>query len=196
MQVSILRRLFLSLFLLLIAGGVTVVNFNSIAGPMSEMVGGNTMIGAFQISEIAAFNIVVIEISMGLFLMEALRKTRIFPIIIGALPNEIRIWMACMSGGFLLALASVETGLIYMREFLRHMDLAAEAAVRGDAAAAAMSGNDWTMVVAQMAFAFLVPLVTPLVAYPLETFLYALRGKSPPGRDTESPVGVERRQLK
>ena len=47
---------------------------------------------------------------MGLFLMESLRITRLFPVI-GALPDKMRVRMLWVTFSILVLLASVEAGL-------------------------------------------------------------------------------------
>ena len=49
-------------------------------------------IGNFRMADIAALVIIMVEISMGLFLMESMRITRLFPVI-GALPDKLRVRM-------------------------------------------------------------------------------------------------------
>ena len=94
-----------------------MINFNLIARPMAEMVGGNNFIGSWRVADIAALVIILVEVSMGLFLMESLRITRLFPVI-GALPDKWRVIMVWITLGLLTSLASVEAGLAYMREVL------------------------------------------------------------------------------
>ena len=104
-----------------------VINFNLIARPMAEMVGGTNFIGSWQVADIAALVIILVEVSMGLFLMESLRITRLFPVI-GALPDKWRVIMVWITLGLsLTALASVEAGLAYMREVLLHDEVATSA---------------------------------------------------------------------
>ena len=54
---------------------------------------------------------------MGLFLMESLRITRLFPVI-SALSDKMRVRMIFITFTILLLMASVEAGLAYMREVL------------------------------------------------------------------------------
>ncbi len=68
---------------------------------------------------------------MGLFMMESLRITRLFPVI-GALPDKTRVRMVYITFTMLFLLASVEAGLAYMREVLLHDELATSALLRGD----------------------------------------------------------------
>ena len=133
---SSLVQFFVSVFVLAIAIGGAVINFNLIARPMAEMVGGTNFIGTWQVADIAALVIILVEVSMGLFLMESLRITRLFPVI-GALPDKWRVIMVWTTLGLLTALASVEAGLAYMREVLLQDELATSALLRGDGAGAA-----------------------------------------------------------
>jgi hypothetical protein len=141
---------------------------------MAEMVGGTNFIGSWRVADIAALVIILVEVSMGLFLMESLRITRLFPVI-GALPDKWRVIMVWITLGLLTALASVEAGLAYMREVLLQDELATSALLRGDAEGA--YGNDflWITTAAQMGMGFILPFALTFVAIPLETFVHSLR---------------------
>ena len=67
---SSLVNFFVSAFVLVIAIGGATINFSLIARPMAEMVGGTNFIGGYKMADIAALVIILVEISMGLFLME------------------------------------------------------------------------------------------------------------------------------
>jgi hypothetical protein len=110
---------------------------------------------------------------MGLFLMESLRITRLFPVI-GALPDKIRVRMMYVTFGILLMLASVEAGLAYMREILMQDELATAALLRGGGTPPV---NDylWITTAAQMGMGFTLPFALVFVAIPLETFVHSLR---------------------
>ena len=70
-----------SAFVLAIALLGGFINFHLIALPMSEMVGATSYVGPVRTSDIAALVIIFTEIAMGLFLMESLGITRLFPVI-------------------------------------------------------------------------------------------------------------------
>ncbi len=173
---SSLVHFFVSALVLLVAAGGSAVNFTLIARPMAEMVGGTNFIGGFRTADIAALVIIMVEISMGLFLMESMRITRLFPVI-GALPDKLRVRMIWVSFSILLLMASVEAGLAYMREILLQDELATNALLRGgeDSAAAAVSGHLWITTAAQMGMGFILPFALTFVAIPLETFVHSLR---------------------
>ena len=172
---SSISQFFVSAFVLAIAVGGAMVNFTLIARPMAEMVGGHDFIGSFKVSEISAIVIILVEISMGLFLMESLRITRLFPVI-GALNDKLRVRMIWITFSFLFILASVEAGLAFMREILMQDELATSAMLRGDQASA-IEATDfaWITTAAQMGMGFILPFALVFVAIPLETFVHSLR---------------------
>ena len=141
---------------------------------MAEMVGGTNLIGGFRTADIAALVIIMVEISMGLFLMESLRITRLFPVI-SALPDKMRVRMVYITFAILFLLASVEAGLAYMREVLLHDELATSALLRGDTGATAAGEYLWITTAAQMGMGFILPFALVFVAIPLETFVHSLR---------------------
>jgi hypothetical protein len=171
---SSLVNFFVSAFVLAIAIGGATINFSLIARPMAEMVGGTSLIGGYRTADIAALVIILVEISMGLFLMESLRITRLFPVI-GALPDKTRVRMVYITFTLLFLLASVEAGLAYMREVLLQDELATSALLRGDIGTTVTGEYMWITTAAQMGMGFILPFALTFVAIPLETFVHSLR---------------------
>jgi len=171
---SSLVYFFVSALVLVVAIGGATINFSLIARPMAEMVGGTSLIGGFRTADIAALVIIMVEISMGLFLMESLRITRLFPVI-GALPDKTRVRMIWITFTILFLLASVEAGLAYMREVLLQDELATSALLRGEGGATATNEYMWITTAAQMGMGFILPFALVFVAIPLETFVHSLR---------------------
>jgi hypothetical protein len=167
-------QFFVSALVLLIAIGGAAINFSLIARPMSEMVGGTSYIGSFKTSDVAALVIIMVEVSMGLFLMESLRITRLFPVI-AALPDRMRIRMVWITFTMLTLLASVEAGLAYMREVLLQDELATGALLRGAAEGGLQNEYLWITTVAQMGMGFILPFALTFVAIPFETFVHSSR---------------------
>jgi hypothetical protein len=170
---SSIVQFFVSALVLAVAVGGAAINFSLIARPMAEMVGGTSFIGNFQTADIAALVIIMVEISMGLFLMESLRITRLFPVI-SALPDKLRLRMVGVTFAILLMLASVEAGLAYMREILLQDELATTALLRGGESVAD-NPYLWITTAAQMGMGFTLPFALVFVAIPLETFVHSLR---------------------
>jgi hypothetical protein len=165
---------FIAALVLSVATAGAAINFSLIARPMAEMVGGTSFVGSFRTADIAALVIIMVEISMGLFLMESLRITRLFPVI-SALSDKMRVRMIFITFTILLLMASVEAGLAYMREVLLQDELATSSLLRGDAVAAAINPHLWITTAAQMGMGFILPFALVFVAIPLETFVHSLR---------------------
>jgi hypothetical protein len=165
---------FVSALVLMVAIGGAAINFSLIARPMAEMVGGTSFVGQYRTADIAALVIIMVEISMGLFLMESLRITRLFPVI-GALPDKMRVRMIWITFSILLLLASIEAGLAYMREVLLQDELATGALLRGEQEGGLQNEYLWITTAAQMGMGFILPFALVFVAIPLETFVHSLR---------------------
>jgi hypothetical protein len=169
---SSLTQFFIAGFAMAIAVGGAIINFNLIALPMSEMVGGASHIGAFRTSDVAGMVIILVELSMGLFLMESLRITRLFPII-GSMDDRKRIWMVWCSLTILTILAGVESSLAFMRD-----RIAADIeALRQTLAGAEMTKQAASKIpmIGQMVMGFVFPFALAFVAIPLESFIKASR---------------------
>lgn len=171
---SSMTQFFIAGFVLAIAIGGAMINFNLIARPMQEMVGGANYMMGYKVSDIAALVIILVEISMGLFLMESLRITRLFPVI-GALDDKIRIRMVIVSFVFLLLLASIEAGLAYMRELLSQDDAALLSVLSNHADATIARSGAWITTASQMGMGFVLPFALTFIAIPLESFIHASR---------------------
>ncbi len=171
---SSLTQFFIAGFVLMIAIGGAMINFNLIARPMQEMVGGSNYMMGYKVSDIAALVIIFVEISMGLFLMESLRITRLFPVI-GALNDKIRVRMVIVSFIFLLLLASIEAGLAYMRELLSQDDAALLSVLSSKDSAHAVSSGAWITTASQMGMGFVLPFALTFIAIPLESFIHSSR---------------------
>ncbi|MCP4181553.1 MAG: hypothetical protein GY756_27630, partial [bacterium] len=76
---SSLTQFFISGFFLILAVGAIAFNYKIISLPMSELVGGGTIYG-YNISDMAALIIILIELTVGIYLMDTLRYTRLFPV--------------------------------------------------------------------------------------------------------------------
>ncbi len=174
---SSLTQFFVAGFVLAIAIGGAMINFNLIARPMQEMVGGSSMMMGYKVANIAALVIILVEVAMGLFLMESLRITRLFPII-GAMKDSMRIKMVFITFSILFMLASVEAGLAYMREILAQDDAALRASLLNNAevmTAASGLSDRWITTAAQMGMGFILPFALVFVAIPLESFIHSAR---------------------
>lgn len=175
LAVSAFVQLGISSLIMLIAAGGAFINFKLIALPMSEMVGsGDYITNNLRTSDVAALVIVLMEASMGVFLLETLRITHLFPTM-ASMNDVLRrrvMWVALI---LLLILAGIESSLALMRDML----IADKVAMLHDLAAAAPAANDsWLThipMVGQMVMGFVLPFVLAFVAIPLEVVIYSLR---------------------
>lgn len=169
---SSLTQFFIAALVLLIAFGGALINFNLIALPMSEMVGGASYIGPYKTSDVAGLVIILIELTMGLFLMESLRITRLFPII-ASMDDKMRhrmIWITLM---MLVVLAGVESALAFMRDRIAY-DLET---LRQSLVGIEHSGLSSSKIpmIGQMVMGFILPFALAFVAIPLESFIASSR---------------------
>jgi hypothetical protein len=170
---SATTQFFISGLVLLIAIGGAVINFNLIALPMSEMVGGGSYIGSFKTSNVAALVIILVEVAMGLYLMESLRITRLFPII-GQMDDKMRIRMIWITFSILFILAGVESALAFMRDRIA-ADMQALRQSLAAVESTSVSLNSWIPTVGQMVMGFVLPFALTFVAIPLESFVHSSR---------------------
>ncbi len=169
---SSLTQFFISGLVLIIAILGGVINFQLIAMPMSEMVGGTSQIGPMRTSDVAALVIIMVEIVMGLFLMESLRVTRLFPMI-GSMDDKLRKRMIVITFAILAILATVEASLAYMRDLLA---LDREALRQSLAGVGVVEAEfRWIPSIGQMTMGFILPFALAFVAIPLESFIHSPR---------------------
>jgi len=169
---SSLTQFFISGLVLMIAFGGALINFNLIALPMSEMVGGASYIGPYKTSDVAGLVIILIELTMGLFLMESLRITRLFPII-GSMDDKMRLRMIWITFTLLAILAGVESALAFMRDRIAQDMEALRQTLTGVEQASAATSMIPT--VGQMIMGFILPFALAFVAIPLESFVSSSR---------------------
>ena len=169
---SSLTQFFISTLVLIIAVFGGLINFQLIALPMSEMVGGASYIGPMKTSDIAALVIIMVEIAMGLFLMASLRITNLFPVI-GSMDDKMRKRMVVITFAILAILATVEASLAYMRDLLA-MDR--EALTQSLAGGTVVQASfRWIPSLGQMILGFILPFALAFVAIPLESFIHSMR---------------------
>ncbi len=172
LSASSMTHFITSLLVLVIALLGGFINFHLIALPMSEMVGAASHVGSLRVSDIAALVIILMEVAMGVFLMESLRITRMFPII-GTMDDRMRRRMVWVSFILLFTLASVESSLAYMRDLLAADREALTQSLAGLAVVEAEFR--WIPSVGQMVMGFMLPFALAFAAIPLESFIQSSR---------------------
>jgi hypothetical protein len=173
---SSITQFFIAGLVLTIAALGGLINFQLIAMPMSEMVGGTSYIGSIKTSDIAAMVIILIEIAMGLFLLESLRITHLFPLI-ASMDDKMRRRMMIISFSILFILAGIEASLAYMRDLLALDNESLQQALIGTQAATEGSSSQlrWIPSIGQMIMGFILPFALAFIAIPLESFIHSLR---------------------
>lgn len=174
LSASSMTQFFIALTVLIIAVGGAIVNFNLIALPMSEMVGGGSYIGPFKTSNVAAMVIILVETTMGLFLVESLRITRLFPLIT-MMDDRMRKRLAWTAFVILLTLASVESTLAFMRDRIAADNEALRHTLTGMDGLAQNGAYAWIPTLGQMVLGFILPFSLAFVAIPLESFVHSAR---------------------
>src|SRR5882724_6375492 len=176
LTVSAFTQFAISSLVLLIAVGGALVNFKLIALPFSEMVGaGDYLTSTLRASDVAALVIIFLETTMGLFVMETLRITHLFPIIANTSERMRRrvFWVAVV---FLFIFAGIEAGLALMRDMLSADKQAlVQSLASGPQAAPPDPLLRLIPTTAQMVLGFVLPFALAFVAIPLESFIYSLR---------------------
>jgi hypothetical protein len=168
-------QLAISSLVMVIALGGAFINYKLIALPMSEMVGASDYItNSLKTSDVAALVIILMEASMGLFLLESLRITQLFPRI-ASMDDRMRQRLMFASLTFLIILAGIESSLALMRDML----VADKASLMRDLASAALPASDGLLtripMIGQMVMGFVLPFALAFVAIPLESAVYSMR---------------------
>ena len=176
LTVSAFTQFAIALLVMAVAAGGAFINYKLIALPMSEMVGaGDYLTASLRTSEVAALVIIFVEASMGLFLMEALRITHLFPRI-ATLSDHMRRRMMWIALVLLVTLAGVEAALALMRDMLiadKQALIQSLATVQQAAPADGWVGKIPTA--GQMLLGFILPFALAFIAIPVESLIHSER---------------------
>jgi hypothetical protein len=169
-----------SVVVLAIALGGAFVNFQLIALPMSELVPAGARIGGVAVSTVSALVIVLMEAAVGIFVMDMLGITELFPKLAG-IPSSRRRLILCLGLAALFFLAAVESSLAILREQIAEADAALELALAGETGRLVTEASSSRIpVIGQAVLGFVLPWVLAMVAVPLEMLLdsgrFALAG--------------------
>jgi hypothetical protein len=168
-------QLAISSLVMVIAVGGAFINYKLIALPMSEMVGASDYIMSnLKTSDVAALVIILMEASMGLFLLESLRITQLFPRI-ASMDDRMRRRLMMASLVFLTILATIESSLALMRDML----IADKTSLMRDLASVAPAPSDGMLtsipMIGQMVMGFVLPFALAFVAIPFESMIHSMR---------------------
>jgi hypothetical protein len=169
---SIYRTTITAFLTVTIAMAAVFVNFNLIALPMGELVPADQMVAGVSVATISAGVIVLLELVVGIFLLEALGITRLFNF------DALATWQVRVIGAVallgLLFLASTEATLAVMREQIVAADAALKAGLVADKTIAPVERSLLPMY-GQAALGFSLPWIIAMVGIPLELAVEASR---------------------
>lgn len=175
LTVSAFTQFAISAAVMAVAAGGAFINYKLIALPMSEMVGaGDYITASLRTSEVAALVIIFVEASMGLFLLEAMRITHLFPRIQN-LNDRMRRRIMWIALTLLVTLAGVEAALALMRDLLIADK---QALLQSLATVQAAATDGWVgriPTAGQMLLGFILPFALAFIAIPLESLIHSAR---------------------
>jgi len=171
---SSMTHFFISGFALCLAVIGLYVNFQLVALPMEEMVGVTSYLGtsSIQASDVLALFIISVEVILGLFLMDSVGLTRLFPII-HLLEDHKQKFIFWIMFIFLVIFAGIEASLAYMRDMLVADREATSLLFKG--VVVEEPPLHWIPSVGQMFMGLILPFVLAFVAIPLESFIHSFR---------------------
>ncbi len=165
-------KLFLASTLVLgVALGGAFVNFQLIALPMSELVPAGARVGGIPVATVSALVIVLMETALGIFAMDMLGITDLFPKLHGVPVSRRRMLLGLSLLG-LLFLACVESSLAVLRESIAEADAALKLSLAGEEARRVTEASTSRIpVVGQAVLGFVLPWILAMAAIPLEMLL-------------------------
>ena len=165
-------KLFLiAAIVLAIALGGAFINFQLIALPMSELVPAGARVGGMPVATVAALVLVLMEAALGIFLMDMLGITELFPKL-ATIPRSRRRLILGLGLAALLFFAGVESSLAVLREQIVEAESALKLSLAGESSRLVQSASESMIpVIGQAVLGFVLPWVLALVAIPLEMLL-------------------------
>jgi hypothetical protein len=167
---SAVKLFVVSVLVLGIAFGGAFINFQLIALPMSELVPAGARIGGMPVSTVSALVIVLMEAAVGIFVMDMLGITELFPKLAGIASSRRRLILG-VGLAALFFLAAVESSLAILREQIVEADAALALALAGDSNVIMKAGSSPIPMIGQAVLGFVLPWVLAMVAIPLEMLL-------------------------
>lgn len=178
LHMSTLTQFLVSALVIVIAAGGAFFNFHLIALPMSEMVGSVQRVGGVKVSDLAALVIICMEMCAGIFLLESLRITKLFPLI-GSMDDRTRRVIMVTSLTVLLTLACTESALAFMRDQIANELSELRSSLAGldltSSEVSTSSAAHWIPLAANMVLGFILPIALTMIAIPLEYLLQSGR---------------------
>ncbi len=154
-----------------VALGGAFINFQLIALPMSELVPAGARLGGIPVSTVSALVIVLMETAVGIFILDMLGITELFPKLSALPPSRRKLILGLALCG-LFFLASVESSLAILREKIVEADTALKLALAGTQSDVVVAPvNSMIPMVGQAVLGFVLPWILAMVGIPLEMLL-------------------------
>jgi hypothetical protein len=172
---SATKLFMISLIVLAVALGGAFINFQLIALPMSELVPAGARLGGIPVSTVSALVIVLMETVLGIFIMDMLGITDLFPKL-QSVPASRRKMILALALGGLFFLAAVESSLAVLREQIVAAEQALKISLAGEESRlVTQASSSMIPVVGQAVLGFVLPWVLAMVAIPLEMLIDSSR---------------------
>lgn len=163
LSASVYRTVITTFLTVIISAAAVFVNFNLIALPMGELVPSDQLVAGVSVATISASVIVLLELVVGIFLLESMGITRLFGFDTMA-PWQVKIIGTTAFLG-LLFLATTEATLAVMREQIVTADAVLKSALAGSKIEVEHSSLP---MYGQAALGFSLPWIIAMVGIPLE----------------------------
>ncbi len=165
-------RLAFALVLTLAVGIAGWLNFALLERPMTEILGDSYRVMGIPLYRLAALAIIVLEVAVGIVLLEALGGTTMFPAIERLEQKRaLRITIVVTLASALLVLAGIEAALALTRDEISRL----ERELMGSLAGAAPSETAQTVGqiarYAQAAFGFVIPFALAFLGFAIEMLI-------------------------
>jgi len=158
-----------------VALGGAFINFQLISLPMSELVPAGARLGSIPVSTVSALVIVLMETALGIFVMDMLGITELFPRLQNVAISRKKLILGGALGG-LFFLAAVESSLAVLREQLATADAALKLSLAGEGAALVAQASDSAIpMIGQAVLGFILPWILAMAAIPLEMLIDSSR---------------------
>jgi hypothetical protein len=135
------------------------------------LIGSTSYIGDYKTSDVAAVVFILFELTMGLFIMESLRITRLFPTI-GSMDDKMRRRILWIAFSLLAILAGIESALAFAGDRIAQVLGTLGPSMAGVEQSASA---DMIPAVGQMILSFIFPFALVFVTIPLESFVSSFR---------------------
>jgi hypothetical protein len=163
LRAGVWKQFFISSFMLSICIGAGLLNYHLLAQATGAIITAADPMGPFTVPQMTALVIVLTAVGTGVFLMDALRATTIFPGI-GSMEDALRrrfVWGAAV---LLVSFAAFQGLLIYLAP-----------GIAASQSAGSLASSHPLTTIGPAVLGVLLPLVLGAAAIPLETFAASTR---------------------